>query len=154
MGDYGKELEYGRKVVEMEPNVYNGYTHVGLGLMGLKRYKEALHELDTAVHLKYCSATLFRLGLIYGVMGEKVKAREVLEKMKKLRSTQSVGSFDMGVVCIAMADFNSAFRYFEEANEKHEGLMLYLKCYIRNFPEFEKDPRTKQLLEKMGLPNQ
>ena len=87
-------------------------------------------------------------------MGEKAKAREVLEKMENLRSTQWVGNFDMGVVYMALGEFDKAFQYFEKAIEKHEGLMLYFKYAIRNFPEFEQDPRTKQLLEKIGLPYQ
>ena len=149
-GDYEKELEYGRRLVELEPNFYGGHFLVGRGLMGLKRYEEAVPELEMAVHQNYSSYTLLYLGLIYGLMGEKVKAREVLEKMENLRSTQWVGNYDMGVVYMALGEFDNAFQYFEKAIEKHEGLMLFLKYYIRLFPEFEQDPRTKQLLEKMG----
>jgi adenylate cyclase len=153
-GDYEKELEYGRRLIELEPNFYGGHIHVGRGLMGLKRYEEAVPELEIAVHQNYSSFTLHRLGLIYGLIGKKAKAREVLEKMENLRSTQSVGNCDMGVVYIALGEFDNAFQYFEKAIEIHEGLMLFLKYIIRSFPEFEKDPRTKQLLEKIGLPYQ
>jgi hypothetical protein len=58
----------------------------------------------------------------------------------------------MGVVYMAIGEFDNAFQYFEKAIEKHEGMMISLKCHIRLFPEFEKDPRTRQLLEKIGLP--
>ena len=153
-GDYEKELEYGRRLVELEPNFYGGHTRIGGGLMGLKRYKEAVSELEIAVHQNYSCYTLLRLGLIYGLMGEKVKARELLEKMKKMRSKQWVSNLDFGVVFMALGDFDNAFQYFEKAIEIHEGLMLFLKYYIRLFQEFEQDPRTKQLLEKIGLPNQ
>jgi adenylate cyclase len=152
VGDHEKELEYGRRLVELEPNFYGGHITVGRGLMSLKRYDEAVPELEIAVHQDYGSFTLFRLGLIYGLMGEKTKAREVLEKMGNLRSTKSVGNFDMGVVYMALGEFDEAFQYFEKAIEKHEGLMLYVKSTFYNFPEFKKDPRTKQLLEKIGLP--
>ena len=83
-GDYEKELEYGRRLVELEPNFYGGHILVGRGLMGLKRYEEAVPEFEIAVHQNYGSFTLRYLGLIYGLMGEKVKAREVLEKMENL----------------------------------------------------------------------
>lgn len=85
-------------------------------------------------------------------MGEMAKAREVLEKMENLRSTQSAGNFNMGTVYVALGEFDKAFQYFEKAIEKHEGLMLYMKSTLATFPEFEQDPRTKQLLEKIGLP--
>jgi tetratricopeptide (TPR) repeat protein len=121
--------------------------------MGLKRYEEAVPELEIAVHQNNSSYTLRYLGLIYGVMGEKVKAREVLGEMENLRITQWVGNGDIGVVYMALGEFDVAFKYFEKAIEKHEGLMLWLKYIILNFPEFEQDPRTKKLLEKIGLPN-
>ena len=153
-GDYEKVLEYGRRLVELEPGFYGGHVIIGFGLEGLKRYKEAVPEIEMAVNQNYVSATLLRLGLIYGLIGEKAKAREVLKKMENMRSTQWVGNYDIGVVYMAMGEFDEAFQYFEKAIEKHEGLMLYLKYTIRNFPEFEQDPRTKQLLEKIGLPSQ
>ena len=54
-GDYEKELEYGRRLVELEPNFYGGHYLVGRGLMGLKRYEEAVPELEIAVHQNYSS---------------------------------------------------------------------------------------------------
>jgi tetratricopeptide (TPR) repeat protein len=87
-------------------------------------------------------------------MGEKVKAREVLEKMENLRSTQWVGNCDIGAVYMALGDYDAAYQYFEKAMEMHEGTMIFLHNDIRHFPEFEQDPRTKLLLEKIGLPYQ
>jgi adenylate cyclase len=153
-GDYEKALEYGRRLVELEPGFYGGHVIIGFGLEGLKRYKEAVPEIEMAVNQNYVSATLLRLGLIYGLIGEKAKAREVLDKMENLRSTQWVGNYDIGVVYMAMGEFDEAFQYFEKAIEKQEGLMSFLKYTIRNFPKFEQDPRTKPLLDKIGLPNQ
>jgi len=151
VGDYEKEGEYGRRLVELEPYFWGGHFIFGSSLMFLQRFEEALPEIEMAVHQNYSSLLLSSLGELYGVMGEKEKAREVLEKMKNLVSTQWVGNYDMGVVYMAMGEFDHAFQYFEKAMEIHEGLMVYLKFYIRLFPEFEKDPRTKQLLHKTGL---
>jgi adenylate cyclase len=151
-GDYEKQLENGRRLVELEPNFYAGHILDGRGLMGLKRYEEAVPELEIAVHQNYGSYTLSYLGLIYGLMGEKEKAREVLEKMENLRSTQWVGNCNIGTVYMALGESDAAFQYFEKAIEKHEGFMLFIKYDIRYFPEFQKDPRTKLLLEKIGLP--
>jgi serine/threonine-protein kinase len=153
-GDYEKEVEYGRSMVEMEPDFYGGHYQIGRGLMHFKRYQEAVSEIEISVHQNYRSFTLFRLGLIFGVMGEKVKAREVLEEMENLKSTQSVGNYEMGVVYMALGEFDNAFQYFNKAIEMHEGLMLYFKYTSRSFPEFERDPRTKLLLDKIGLPGQ
>jgi adenylate cyclase len=151
-GDYEKELEYGRKLIELEPNYFGGHYHVGIGLMNLKRYEEAVTELEIAVHQNYGSFTLHYLGILYGVMEEKVKARKVLEKMRNLASTKWVSNCDFGDVYMALGEFEEAFKYFEKSIEIHEGRMFFSKYNFRFFPAFEQDPRTKQLLEKIGLP--
>jgi tetratricopeptide (TPR) repeat protein len=140
--------------IELDPNFYGGYLLVAAGLIGLKRYSEAVPEIEIAIRQHYACITLNRLGLVYGLMGEKVKAREVLEKMINLTGTQWVGNCDIGVVYMALGEFDSAFEYFEKAIEKHEGIMLLIKYNIRYCPEFEQDPRTRELLQKIGLPHQ
>jgi adenylate cyclase len=150
--DYNKVLEYGRRLVELDPNFYGGHYHVGLGLSCLKRYQEAVPECEIAVHQNYSSFTLRHLAVTYGLMGEQIKTREVLEKMENLSNTKSVSNYDMGFVYMALGEFDKAFQYFEKAIERHEGMMLFLKSGIRLKPEFEQDPRTKKLLEKIGLP--
>jgi serine/threonine-protein kinase len=154
VGDFEKELEYGRRLIELEPNFYGGHFHVGFYLMSLKRYKEAVSEFEITVHQNFGYFSLHYLGLIYGAMGEKAKAHEVIEMMKNLVNTQGAGNCDFGAVYMALGEFDEAFQYFEKAIEKHEGRMLFLKYEILHFPEFEQDPRTKQILEKIGLPYQ
>jgi len=153
-GDHEKEIEYGRRLIELEPNFWSGHCIVGRGLMNLKRYQEAFPEIEIAIRQNYSSLTLRYLAILYGLMGEKAKAREVIEKMENMKSTQWVGNADFGVAYMALGEFDAAYQYFERAIEMREGLMLYLNYPIRLFPEFKKDPRTRQLFEKMGLPYQ
>jgi adenylate cyclase len=153
-GDYNSVMKYGRSLIELDPNFYGGYLLVAAGLIGMKKYKEAVPEIEVAIHKHYGCITLNRLGLVYGLMGEKVKAREVLEKMVNLMNTQWVGNCDIGVVYMALGEFDNAIEYFEKAIEKHEGIMLLIKYNIRYCPELEQDPRTQKLLEKIGLPRQ
>jgi serine/threonine-protein kinase len=154
VGDFEKELEYGRRLIELEPNFYGGHFHVGFCMMISKRYNEAVTEFEIAVQQNFGYFSLHYLGLIYGAMGEKAKAWEVIEMMKNLESTQGVGNCDFGAVYMALGEFDKAFQYFEKAIEKHEGRMLFWKYEILHFPEFERDPRTKQILDKIGLPCQ
>ena len=84
---------------------------------------------------------------------KKEKAREVLEKMENLGSTQGVGNIDMGAVYMALGEFDNAFQYFEKAIEKHEGRLFLSKYSFRLFPVFEKT-RGQKIIRKIGLPNQ
>jgi tetratricopeptide (TPR) repeat protein len=60
-------------------------------------------------------------------MGEKIKVREVLEKMKELTKDQS-GYYYMAVTYMAMGEFDHALTYFEKAIENHEGYIVYHYC--------------------------
>jgi serine/threonine-protein kinase len=153
-GDYDKVSDHGKRLVELDPNFYGGYLLIAAGLIGTKRYEEAVPEIEMAILKHYGCITLNRLGLVYGLMGDKEKAREVLEKMVTLVYTQWVGNCDIGVVYMALGDFDNAFIYFDRAIEKHEGIMLLIRYNIRYCPELEQDPRTRQLLDKIGLPDQ
>lgn len=83
------------------------------------------------------------------MLGENTKAREVLEKMEALGSTQSVGNFDAAVIYAGLREFNKTFQLLEKALEEREGFMLYLKYFLPNYPELEKDPRSKELAQKI-----
>ena len=151
-GDYDKVLEFGTRSIELEPNFFAGHQDVGLALMGLKRFEEAITEFVLAVTLNHSILTLHTLGWAYGMKGEKNKAGEVLEKMKKVEGDQTGGNVFFGIVLAAAGEFDSAFQYFDNAVEAHEAHMLFLKYWFRDFSEFKRDPRTKQLFEKIGLP--
>ena len=151
VGDDEKQLEIGRKMIAMEPNFWAGHRMVADALMSLKRYEESIIEAEIAVNKSYDCFTLLYLGLLYGVMGEKIKVREVLEKMKELTKDQSGYCF-MAYTYMALGEFDNALNYFKKAIEKHEGPIVFAKYYIRYFPEFRRDSRTKILFEKIGVP--
>ena len=79
----------------------------------------------------------------------------MFKKISALESTEPVSNSGTGFIYLALGESDKAFQYFERAIEKQEGRMLYLKTMVtRYFPEFEKDPRTIQILERIGLPYQ
>jgi len=148
-GDYEKGILQAKRLVELDPNFYGGHYLLGLLYGDLKRYDEAIAESELCANQNYCSFTLSLLGKVYAMMGNNGKAREALEKMEALRSSQSVGNFDLAVVHAGLKEFDITFRLLEKAIEMREGFMLYLKYYIPNYSELEKDPRSKQLADKM-----
>ena len=151
-GEHQKGIDQGKRLIELEPKFWGGHCVVGANLLALKRYEEAIPELELAVKRNYSLFNLYYLGIGLAALGEKDKAKEVLEKMKPLSQSQSVGNFEIGVLHAALGDFDFAFQYFEKAIEKHEGNVLFLKYNIWYYTNLEQDPRTKDLMQKIGLP--
>ena len=144
---------HANRLIELEPNFWGGHFMLGMKLFTMERYEEALPSLELAAQLGgHISQNLGFLGALHGVMGEKAKAKEILEKMKNTKITQSVVNSDIAYVYAGLGEFDMAFHYFEQGIEKREGSMLFVKYFTDIFPALAKDPRTEQIIKRLGLP--
>ncbi|MDH4092959.1 MAG: AraC family transcriptional regulator, partial [Cyclobacteriaceae bacterium] len=154
LGDFDKVLALGKRLIDLEPNFSVGYEAIGDYYCFLKNYKEAIHEYESVLALNYSTHNLSQLGLTYGLMGEKLKAIEVIEKMKKIPGSELGGNnYYLGSVFASIGELDAAFQYFDKALENREGNMLWMKYFVfERIPELKKDPRANKLLEKIGVP--
>jgi len=120
--------------------------------MELKRYEEALPRLEKAVTLNPDLLNLSILGIYYGLMGDKVKAREIIEQMKKIDAADIAGNSYIGEVYGFIGEWDIAFKYFDKAVENQEPNILWIKFTFRYAQMDMKDPRVLRLFEKMGQP--
>lgn len=79
---FDEMLKTGKKMIELEPNFYGGYRTVGVAMERMRSAKEALPEFEKAIKLQNSTLILSELGFTYGIMGEKAKALEVIEKYR------------------------------------------------------------------------
>jgi serine/threonine-protein kinase len=153
--DFDKEVEYARRQIELVPNFYGGHIQLVSVYFKENRFEEWINTLELANKLTGYGdlLTLSTLGAAYARTGEKMKAQEVLEIMKKIRGTQNMGNHHFGFLHAAMGEFEQAFEYFDKAISLHEGFMFYMKSFCQDYaPDFIKDPRFKKLIERMGIP--
>lgn len=155
-GLHEKAFSLSKKLIELEPNFFGGYFMLGLLYMGTNRLEAALQQSELAVNLHNSGFSLgILLGPVYALMEEKTKAMEVLERMENLRKTQWIGNYEISNVYFALKEFDTGFRYLEQAIDKKEGNVLFFKYFVSfNMPPtlgLAKDPRTEQILKRIGL---
>lgn len=51
-----------------------------------------------------------------------------------------------------IGELDIAFEYFDKAMDGHEGHMLWKKYFLLSIPELQHDPRTNELLDRIGVP--
>ena len=151
VGDVEKLLATGNRMLEMAPNFYGGHLWVGAAYALSNRYEEGIPELEMAVKLNPDLLNLSVLGMFYGHMGEKMKALEIIEKMKKIERADIAGNTFLGNVYGSIGEFDTAFEYYDKAFEYQDNNVLWVKTHFRFFNMDMKDPRVVRLLKKIGL---
>ena len=148
-GHHQKALELGKRMIELEPVFYSGYTIAGTALIVQKKYDEALAPLEMAVKLNYSFLTLGQIGVLYGMTGNETKAREILEEIEVLGKTQPLSNYDKGFVHIFIGEYELAAMHFEKGIELREGLMIVAKDYLLLLDKKQYVPQIEEVLEKL-----
>ena len=147
-GNHEKVFGQARRLIELVPNFWDGHFILGLENFVVERHEEALPELELAVQLDSISRNLGILGELFGVMGEKIRTKEILEKMENLRSKGSVNDTDIAYVYAGLGELDMAFYSYEQAIEKHEGSLLVVKYLVSLYSRPEKRPSHGAIIKK------
>ena len=142
----------GKRMIELEPP-FLGHAFLGFEHWIAGRFKEAVIEFDLATGQKIIH-TYAWLGCMHGIMGEKKKAEDILNKLRELGKNQYVGAYNIGLIYLGMGENNLAFEWFNKGcDEQHDGVLLFLKQKFKVLPGLKKDARMDELIEKFGLPS-
>ncbi len=149
-GDFERAIAQGRRLIALEPTFWGGHSVVGLNLITLHQYDEARRELETALHLNYNGMTLSACGVLYGLVGEEAKARDILDQMLALDQTHPVAHYDLGIVHACLGELDIACGYLETAIEQHEPPMLFFRYIVRDWlATFAQDKRYHALIGRL-----
>jgi len=150
---FDRMREQGRKCIEMDPNFYGGHALIGNEAEANGRYEQAVAEITKAVELGGGTQELSGLGGVYGKMGQRDKAQQVLSQLMKLSTQRHVRRLDIAMVYAGLGEMDRAFEWLEKAYQQREGPVVWLKViYGRRYPALGRDPRFADLLRRIGLP--
>lgn len=149
-GNYVAMLEFGNRLVSMEPNFHGGHALIGIAQLYNKQNDVAIKELELATTLRGNRDvfSLGFLGLAYGYSGDKTKAMEVINKLEGLPYRFEDVSLQYGLIYAGISDWDKAFNYLENAIKIQDVNALYIRTVTPLwFPEIKDDPRMQQLIE-------
>jgi len=143
---YDEAIMEARTAITLEPSSPVGYQRLGTALLGKGLYREALEAFRTGINLQGTGSS-FGLGATYAAMGERDRAREVLQRHER-RDTGST-AVQIATIYARLGDLDRAFAWLERAYQ-------YNSYYLRGLPGqtgdvFRSDPRFARLLKRMGL---
>jgi serine/threonine-protein kinase len=150
--DYETVLTNGQKLIDLEPDFFSGHMWAGAGYLYLGKYDEAIMEYELSAQLNPGIYTLGNLGVAYGMNGDTLKAREVIERIKTEKDFERLGSQSLANVYLSIGELETAFYYLDRSLEYREARLLWIRYSVSFLsPEILQDPRFEDLYDRMGV---
>jgi serine/threonine protein kinase len=145
--------EQGRKLIEIEPNFFGGHYLSAVEFWWRGMWEQAISGCQMAAALGGLPIVLSSLGSIYGIVGERDKAQQVLDELAELSSRRYVPRYDVALVYAGLGENDRAFECLDQAYEQREGTLIFVKRVAADLiPGLRADPRLADLLRRIGLP--
>ena len=144
--DYEEALQLHQRIVEIDSTSLQNYSYAGIIYAAQGKYEEAIATFTKARQISGSSGPNANIGYVYALMGKREEAEKILAEV--LEAGRSGYSIRLG-----LKDFDPIFEDLENLyNERSPLLVDELRsCEILS-KDIVSDPRWKDLLKKMGLP--
>jgi TolB-like protein/Flp pilus assembly protein TadD len=147
---YDESIAQCERALEIDPNYANALWFLALSLEQKGQLTESIAKLEKAVGLSGGAHHRALLGRAYALAGEKTKAMEMLDELKKLSQQRYVSPFDIAVVYVGLGDLSSAFQWLEEAYRQR--VFRIIELTLPMFDSLRSDWRWQDLVRRIGLP--
>jgi serine/threonine protein kinase/Flp pilus assembly protein TadD len=151
---YDQSIEQNRKTLEL--NEYYVVARLGLGLAYLQKsmYREGIAELEKSFQMLPANVqVLSDLGYAYAMVGRRVDAQKVLDKLDDLSKQQYVPAGSRAKIYMGFGDRDKALEWLEKGYDERS-IASTVPGMIKVDPVFDplrSDPRFTNLLRRMNL---
>ena len=149
---YDEAIEQLRKTVALEPNFYYARWNLGQALEMKGLLKEAEAEYEKAIALDDDPVPLALLGHLYGKVGKRNEALNILERLNSKSKDRYVSSYNYALVHLGLGEKEETLNYLEQAYEERDG---YNIAFIKADPFLDPlrgDRRFETLVQKIFTP--
>ena len=148
---YAEAIAQSRKTLELDSTFHRAHYWLGLSYEQLSRPADAIRELEYTVAQSPISLYEGALGHAYAVAGQRDKALRMLREVQVRSDSSYVSPFDIATIYAGLGDRGKTFEYLEKAYQGRVPYLVYL-AVDPHFDDFRADPRFRELVRKIGLP--
>lgn len=150
--DHEASIKNSLKVIELDPNYGRGYEYLGLSYLKIGRKDEAVTALEKAVELtNRQNVVLSELGYVYGAVGRRTEALAVAKELEDKFARKAAAGHEVAGVYSGLGEKEKAFEWLEEDFQNRDSRLNTFRWELQ-FEPLRDDPRFKDLLKRMGLP--
>ena len=150
--DHNSSIENSLKIIELDPSYSDAYKTLGMSYLKQGRNAEAIANLEKAVELSNrASLYLGSLGYGYGVTGKRTEAIAIAKELEENYARKESIGRHIAAVYAGLGEKDKAFEWLEKDFQSQSGELGIIRWEIQYEP-LRDDPRYKDLLKRMGLP--
>jgi len=138
-----------KRAVEMDPTFPSTHLHLGLAYMQKSMYDQALAEMQEEKGYPKSIIDTYT-GIVYARMGNKNKARQILDKYSEVPSEEFTSPYGLALLCFALNEDSLGFQWLLKAYDERDVWMIYIKVDSMA-DSVRSDPRFEIMLRKMGF---
>lgn len=145
-----KAISQFRKTLELESDFSPALNGLGLSLLRLGHYQEAIASIKKAHEASPNPSYLSSLAYAYAVAGQTEQARKLLGELLQLSDSHYVSAYDVGIVYIGLNEREAAFKWLEKAyQERAHGLATV--AVDPRVARLHDDRRFASIIKRIGL---
>ncbi len=141
-----------RKALEMNPQYPPAHLFLGRVYQAKGLYEQAIAEYQATGPLKEWVPTVAAIGYVYGVMGKRREALQVLSNLEARSKKEYVTAYGVALVHAALGDKDRAFAWLEKGVEERTHWLVWLERDLRWEP-IRSDSRFAALIKRVGFPS-
>ena len=139
-----------RQLIELDPNYADAYDVLGQSYLK-GRNAEAIANLEKSVEISNRAANyLADLGHGYGVTGKHPAALAIAKELEGKYARKEANGRDVAAVYAGLGEKDKAFEWLEKDFQSKADLTFVRWEFV--YESLRDDPRFKNLLKRMGLP--
>jgi serine/threonine-protein kinase len=150
--NHDASIENSLKLIELDPNFGPAYEYLALSYLKRGRNAEAIAAAEKAAELtNRAGITLGDLGYVYATTGKRAEAVSVIKELEaKYARKEAIGQY-IAAVYVGLGDKDKAFEWLEKDFQARNGKLVEVRWQLQS-EALRDDPRYKDLLKRMGLP--
>ncbi len=138
-----------RKTVEMDASFYFAHYMLGTALELKGQLPEAMAEYQKAIALNDDPFPKGLLGHLYGKVGRKDEALQILSQLRQAREQRYVEAYILAIVYLGVGDRNEALNWLEQGYSDRDGFNIAVIRVDPFLDPLHGDPRFEALAEKI-----
>ncbi|HYD16834.1 MAG TPA: winged helix-turn-helix domain-containing protein [Candidatus Nanoarchaeia archaeon] len=151
--DFEAAARQAELAIELDPQFSVAHECAGLAYLNLGRKEEAIRALEKAVSFSLESPIMVaHLAYALSLTGHEVRAREIVQELSQAGERVIPPAFHIGLVYVALAEYDAAFDWFQRACEQRFHWTLLMRCDPR-LDRVRADERFVELCKRFNFPN-